>query len=836
MSFHMAQEDDTPEDLPANPKEAAAGIAGEGRWQGKWHIDPVLLKKYLLWLLRFPATVCLEVWRYLSIAVLKARIQMIKWMNLRWAYAALGRAAYEKQMQPDTFSVQYAEIKEVEGKLAEKCQPATSGKGPRFKTKAGQICKNLVSWLQSLPLTRRANRLQVTLGRTISTDEAVGLTFFTEWSNLTLVRTKIANLEASCKATIEYIPSQTDFPWWPGTVAGILIVLALLSISLLKTENRFYRFALAFFFISGTRYLWFSLNVPGERRAKLKWWKTPGAISGLACLILIPFTTRTHPLPPELQTNVAETKRKKAPVKVDTTETISNPELNRLAHNVKSGFTSLFEAGPPMELPNTSTAKTVDERLFLMRLLAFLSERLFEIKANSQQFQESLTSLRHTVNRHYLDVNERHVDETIVSLYGELLSAIDSYASFLADIGKIKRDAAARIGKETTESGFSAGYAGGAVAASSYNENESGSDAAIAGLATAAIAYLWDDYNKGKARAEAEQQAVAEAQKVLERKFSTFIARCQNASLTLTEKYSWNSGEAGFETTSIPSDSGPHKRPRDPFAVSLSAYLSGMAKGLSYQEVLDKAKQSERTLGLIPRNPIYDDYKSIVLWRAADLATQASLIELGSRSWTNAHSEAGIYAVSMWDAYLKYSSDSTGEAREKRAWALARSGESKKALGQALAIQALRSKNALYAYNLACLLSIDGQTENSFKWFEYAVRGLGFNDIKSARGDPDLEAMRISQKEQFETLAEVSWAWNLEFGTFNDDITLRNNSAFALTNVQLTYSIEGGGQTFNGSVSVPRLGVGQTKTWRNEVSVKGSRTKSRNATVTCDQK
>jgi len=267
---------------PGNPIGSPAKQAFNGR---------ALLKKYALWFLRLPAFIVFEAWRYLGIAVLKARMQMTKRMNLKWAYETLGRAAYEKQITPDTFSAQYVEIKEAEGKLAEKRQPATSGENPTFKTKAAQKFKNLVSWIQSLPLARRLNRLLVSLGKTISADETVGGQFFNEWTNLTTVQTRMAALKARCKATAEHIPSQTAFSWWPQTITGILIVLALISIPLWKPENRLYRLALAFFLISGSRYLWFSLTVPKEERPKLKWWASPGAISGLVCLVLIPYAT-----------------------------------------------------------------------------------------------------------------------------------------------------------------------------------------------------------------------------------------------------------------------------------------------------------------------------------------------------------------------------------------------------------------------------------------------------------------------------------------------------------------------------------------------------------------
>ena len=270
-----------PPNVPGTPHSHSA--IHEGGTSG---VDRSALKKYALCFLRLPATVFFLARRYLGIAFLKARIQWVRHFSLSAAFRSLGRAAYSKQAAADSLATQFAEIKEVEAKLDEKQKPTTADGDNSTGAKIGLKFKNLLRRLQTIPLSRRLNHLLVSLGKRISTDEAVGASFFNEWSNLTAVKTKMAALKERDKAFAECVPSETDFSWWPRTIPGCLTVLALLGAVLWQPQHRLYGITLAYFLISGSRYLWFSMTVPADQRPKLKWWRTPGAVAAFVCVVL----------------------------------------------------------------------------------------------------------------------------------------------------------------------------------------------------------------------------------------------------------------------------------------------------------------------------------------------------------------------------------------------------------------------------------------------------------------------------------------------------------------------------------------------------------------------
>jgi hypothetical protein len=90
----------------------------------------------------------------------------------------------------------------------------------------------------------------------------------------------------TAKIPAENAVSITPFSWWPRTLKGSVVVIALLCAALWQSEHRLYGVALAFFLISGSRYLWFSVTVPADRRPNIKWWRTPGAVAASVCVVL----------------------------------------------------------------------------------------------------------------------------------------------------------------------------------------------------------------------------------------------------------------------------------------------------------------------------------------------------------------------------------------------------------------------------------------------------------------------------------------------------------------------------------------------------------------------
>ncbi len=506
--------------------------------------------------------------------------------------------------------------------------------------------------------------------------------------------------------------------------------------------------------------------------------------------------------------------------------------------------TSTLFSRPAPDVPPVIVAPVanIDERLFLVRLLEELYSEWPTNVSQPQEIQKSLGELRHRANRHYQDIKDRKLDGTIESLYSDYVSAIDVYVGFLASIGKIQSDAVARSEKESAESEFKAGYAGGTVGAQMSDNGSSGFDSVLGGAAVSLISYLWDDYNMGKARDADKQRALESAAKDIQNKLSNYIAISQNAAIKLEKQYVWGKGEAGFDESSQQAERRQSLtkandiagllqiaemeskiRPRDPFIRYRKAYYASCDNRSKPSEMLSAAKQCVEAASLVPEGRIYDEYRGWFLYAAGDIANRASSKEIGDRSWATANNSTAAYAVRLWDECLKFTpNDSTGEFGERRAWALMQSGHLKEALEQARSVEKLRQNTRRYSYNLACLLSALDAPEEAYKWFNHAVRDLGYNSIVAAKKDPDLEKMRRSKKNEFDALVAVNCTWSVDYGFMNDDLLLQNNSAFPITHVVLTARI-----TPNRS-EAPKLKAdlikpGEVFRWPNSLSVPGSK-------------
>jgi len=144
---------------------------------------------------------------------------------------------------------------------------------------------------------------------------------------------------------------------------------------------------------------------------------------------------------------------------------------------------------------------------------------------------------------------------------------------------------------------------------------------------------------------------------------------------------------------------------------------------------------------------------------------------------------------------------------------LGANGNIKDAVKQAIKVKHLRSKTLRYAYNFSCLLSASGDTNNAFSWFSLAVKNLGYSNIATAKTDPDLAAMRRAKRKEFNDLVAVKCGWSFNWGVFNDDIILSNNSAFTITNVVFSVDIAQGSKKWHPVLKVNRIAPGTSYKW-----------------------
>ena len=110
---------------------------------------------------------------------------------------------------------------------------------------------------------------------------------------------------------------------------------------------------------------------------------------------------------------------------------------------------------------------------------------------------------------------------------------------------------------------------------------------------------------------------------------------------------------------------------------------------------------------------------------------------------------------------------------------------------------------------------------------------LGFSDIRLLKTDNDLASLRGFYR--FEETVKVKTTCSIEWGVFNDDIRLKNMSAFPLSNVTLYIHIEKGTRYWERTLTTASIKSGEQKEWVNAVSIPGGSFTKFTYNVSCDQ-
>ncbi len=514
-----------------------------------------------------------------------------------------------------------------------------------------------------------------------------------------------------------------------------------------------------------------------------------------------------------------------------------------------------FVAQAFAEPVKVEVAKNVDERLFLLRLLEGMYEQWPSDVQDPKQFAAAVADARFSAQRFQQYINDHNLGRDLSNLYGDYILSLDAYTNFLASIGKIEAQAVEQAGKDRFGSGFKAGFSGAATYDLARNGAgmESG-DAAGAALVVGLVNLFVDQYDKGKEREGAKQQAVAQAAQQVTDRIMTSLGRAQNVSLELSQKHGWRRGEAGFENDVAEAkkiqemisraDIGQlHRiaeakiklRPRDPFVRNFRNLNACQDKTMKASDILWYAKDSVDAASLIPEGPIYDDYRGICLAFGALMATEARSREINAGVSPLGSTELSRYAVSVWDVVKTYDEkDEGGEIREYRAWAYMADNRLNEAMAVANDVLKLRQNTPKFSYQYACLCSRIEDYDHAFDWLKQAI-SQGMTEIPLAKVDPDLSDLRRNRTAKFNDLVTTKWSWQIHWGTFNDDITLTNTSAFALTNVVWTPRIEQNDKVWTPELTAQIIQPGQTLKWENIVSIPGSRITNSSSTLTCDQ-
>jgi hypothetical protein len=330
---------------------------------------------------------------------------------------------------------------------------------------------------------------------------------------------------------------------------------------------------------------------------------------------------------------------------------------------------------------------------------------------------------------------------------------------------------------------------------------------------------------------------------------SEFNSAFQNAKVLANElkndsKYQWGA-EVGFDdslTTGISISEQNRLRPRDPFVLLLLAknnlQVSRTNNPISMQDLkLNSLQVYDAANDLVPAHNVYKPFKAELVFNAAELAMEASVKQLKG-NYSNAPISYAKDTVDLYNSYLQLAPNGDGTKYEyaQLARALAMDGKYGEAIGAANVAMDNWENDKGFCYRYARLTSLTNQLENTKYWIKRAY-GLGFNDVQFVRDDPDLKNFRKNKPDDFNILTTAKTKTTIDFGVANDDIILKNNSPFPLTNVHLTGKIKqyDTRKEWPITLNINSIKPYDKHKWANVVSVTGSRFDSFEVRVTCDQ-
>ncbi|MEE9338675.1 MAG: zinc ribbon domain-containing protein [Methylococcaceae bacterium] len=494
-------------------------------------------------------------------------------------------------------------------------------------------------------------------------------------------------------------------------------------------------------------------------------------------------------------------------------------------------------------IPQITKSSTESENLFLIRALEMgytqwpqLNETS-DINAVHKWISDTRYLLSSVQGR--IEGRPKQLDPRINSLYKKYIELLTKYEEVLIEISSIK---GISLNSDDNVSG-ALGTGAGVIQAAMMTGI--GTVPAIAAGTLVAIAGMSPDPKDDVAIKNQKEHIKMRANSIN----NEFKSAFQNAKVLANElkndsKYQWGS-EVGFDdslTTGISISEQNRLRPRDPFVLLLLAknnlQVSRANNPISMQDLkLNSLQVYEAANDLVPVHNVYKPFKAELVFNAAELAMEASIKQLKG-NYSNAPVSYAKDTIDLYNSYLKLAPNGDGTKYEyaQLARALAMDGKYGEAIGAAnIAIDNWENDWG-FCYRYARLTSLTNQVENTKNWIERAYR-LGYNNVQFVRDDPDLKNFRENKPDDFNILTIAKAKITIDFGSFNDDILLKNNSPFTLTNVHLTGKIKqyDTRKEWPIDLNINSIKPYDIHKWTDAVSITNSRYDSFEVQVTCDQ-
>lgn len=486
----------------------------------------------------------------------------------------------------------------------------------------------------------------------------------------------------------------------------------------------------------------------------------------------------------------------------------------------------------PLEI---KPAAYVDEQLFLVRALEVAYEGWPRGAVEREQVEPWLMYMRSHLSRLRAIVDDKDLDPRIGVLYDDCLALLTTHETYLANLGVIDRATQRQEQRDTgavVQTTFKWTFGAADVA---KKRGASDKESIAAGVVGGIAAGFLKAYQQGREREDAAQAALeAEARKV-DAAWTTTMAKAGTIVQRLTEKYHWKQGEAGFD--GFQSDAIKdhlRRRPRDPFVKVANARIR--VEGETVDDLVDRARKCVEATRDVPAGHVYDGYRATFLVCAADLAVTAASRQLDKSAYSSGPAKAGPGAVRICKALLAVDqTDSGGTGHMLLARALASTRRFDEAIVAANhAIESWKT-DPFFCYRYARLMSLTNRHEAAGRWLEKAY-DAGFDDISFVRGDPDLAGFRQAKPSQYKELTTLRFSFDFNWGRFNDDVVVSNDSPFKLTNVRFQMFVKKGDRVWRPALDdVESLEPAEQLTFVNAISIPGGSYDQAELTLSCDQ-
>lgn len=461
----------------------------------------------------------------------------------------------------------------------------------------------------------------------------------------------------------------------------------------------------------------------------------------------------------------------------------------------------------------------VDENLFLVRALEATYQNWPGENDPRDALQQWLARTRVETLRLRAGIAARGLDPDVATLYDDGLRFLDAYEAYLSGLGAIDRNAVRQAQADAVQVVFS----------SVVQFARAG---AVAGILTG----LGEGVRTTLSRDETRKAAVeAEFRRVRDAWVST-DARARLFADNLTKRLSWRAGEAGFD--------GDHtrklvdnlaRRPRDPFVMARHALARDANE--SPEQAMTRAHALLEAARLVPAGRAYDDYRKAFVSGAAERAVSAAVAQLPELAYSRGPASLAAEALRFCQTLLAVDADDAfgvGHAQLARAWAAARRYDDAASAVTTAAAKAKWRNDMGFSIRAAKIFSLAGRTPEVGAWLQNAYRH-GFTDVKSVHDSPDLAAFRQQRPDEYQQLTTPRFTWWIKSDLLLDEVVLRNDSPFELTNVVLDVVVQSGGREIKRELKAKSIQAGKTLEFADVFSIPSADAKRGGAVMRSDQ-